>query len=97
MTPATIGLPMRSALRDPAWRGRVFWALAALLLLWPALVLTEFKPWVMVEPGTLKSTLRFLSDFVPPKLEPQFLLLVAREAWRTVAIATVGMAVLFSN
>ena len=91
MTPATVGLPMRPALRDPAWRGRVFWALAALLLLWPALVLTEFKPWVMVEPGTLKSTLRFLSDFVPPKLEPQFLLLVAREAWRTVAIATVGM------
>lgn len=92
MTSATARLPMRPELRDPAWRGRVFWALAGLLLLWPALVLTEFKPWVMVEPGTLKSTLKFLSDFVPPKVEPDFLLLVARETWRTVAIATAGMA-----
>ncbi|ABE44164.1 PhnE/PtxC family ABC transporter permease [Polaromonas sp. JS666] len=92
MTSATARLPMRPELRDPAWRGRIFWALAGLLLLWPALVLTEFKPWVMVEPGTLKSTLKFLSDFVPPKVEPDFLLLVARETWRTVAIATAGMA-----
>ncbi len=92
MTSAIARLPLRPALRDPAWHGRVFWAVAGLLLLWPALVLTEFKPWVMVEPGTLKSALKFLSDFVPPKVEPEFLLLVARETWRTVAIATAGMA-----
>ena len=92
MTSATARLPTRPGLRDPAWRGRIFWAVAGLLLLWPALVLTEFKPWVMVEPGTLKSTLKFLGDFVPPKVEPDFLLLVARETWRTVAIATAGMA-----
>ncbi|HQS30800.1 ABC transporter permease subunit [Polaromonas sp.] len=87
----TLALPRRAALRDPAWRGRVFWALAALLLLWPALVLTEFKPWVMFEPGTLRSTLRFLADFVPPRVEPEFLCLVARETWRTVAMATAGL------
>jgi len=92
MTSAPARLPPRPELRDPAWRGRVFWALAALLLLWPALVLTEFKPWVMVEPGTLKSTLHFLGDFFPPKVEAEFLWLVARETWRTVAMATVGMA-----
>ena len=92
MTSATARLPTRPGLRDPAWRGRIFWAVAGLLLLWPALVLTEFKPWVMVEPGTLKSTLKFLRDFVPPRVEPDFLLLVARETWRTVAIATAGMA-----
>ena len=91
MTSSTFALPLRPALRDPAWRGRVFWALAALLLLWPALVLTEFKPWVMFEPGTLKSTLRFLADFVPPRVEPEFLLLVAHETWRTVAMATAGL------
>ena len=28
--------------RDPAWLGRVFWLLAACVLLWPLLVLTEF-------------------------------------------------------
>ena len=81
----------RPALHDPAWTRRVFWGLAALVLLWPLLVLTEFRPWVLVAPGSLKPTLRFLGDFVPPKVEPDFLLLVARETWRTVAIATAGM------
>jgi phosphonate transport system permease protein len=79
-------------LRDPAWTGRVFWALAALVLLAPALVLTEFRPWTLFAPAALKSTGRFVADFFPPKLEPEFLLLVARECWRTVAIASAGMA-----
>jgi len=47
--------------RDPAWAGRLFWSLAALVLLWPMMVATEF------------------------------LAMVARETWRTVAIATAGM------
>jgi phosphonate transport system permease protein len=80
------------ALRDPAWAGRVFWMLAGLVLLWPMLVLTEFKPWVLIEPGSLKPTLKFIGDFFPPKIEGEFLLLVAKETWRTVAIATVGIA-----
>ncbi|WP_296447827.1 PhnE/PtxC family ABC transporter permease [Rhodoferax sp. UBA5149] len=79
------------ALRDPAWRGRVFWALAGLVLLWPMGVLTEFKPWLLLEPDALKPTLRFLADFVPPKVDSDFLALVARETWRTVAIATAGL------
>ncbi len=77
---------------DPAWRGRVFWALAGLVVLWPMLVLAEFKPWVLFSPESLKPTLRFLADFFPPKVEPEFLALVARETWRTVAMATAGMA-----
>lgn len=79
------------ALRDPAWPRRVFWAAFGLVLLAPMLVATEFKPWVLVEPDNLRVTLNFLRDFLPPKLEPEFLALVAREAWRTVAIATAGM------
>ncbi len=79
-------------LRDPAWVSRVFWTGVALVLLAPALVLTEFKPWTLFEPAALKSTKRFLADFFPPKIETEFLLLVARECWRTVAIATAGMA-----
>ena len=79
-------------LRDPAWTGRVFWLLAGLVIAWPMLVLAEFKPWVLFEPGSLKPTLRFLGDFVPPKLAPDFLWLVLKETWRTVAIATAGMA-----
>lgn len=92
MSATTAGLPLRPELRDPAWRGRVFWALAALLLLWPTLVLSEFKPWVMIEPATLKVTLKFLGDMVPPRVDSGFLLLMAQQTWRTVAIATVGMA-----
>jgi phosphonate transport system permease protein len=80
------------ALRDPAWTRRVFWASAAAVLLVPMLVATEFKPWVLIEPDNLKVTLKFLRDFLPPKVDVEFLAMVAREAWRTVAIATAGIA-----
>lgn len=76
---------------DPAWRSRVFWTLAAALLLAPALVAVEFKPWLLFEPDNLRVTLRFLADFLPPATAPEFLALVARETWRTVAIATAAM------
>ena len=66
--------------RDPAWRGRLAGAVVALLLLWPMLVLTEFKPWLLLAPDALKPSLRFLADFVPPRLDAEFLALVAREA-----------------
>ena len=79
-------------LRDPAWARRVFWLLAAAVVLWPLLVLAEFKPWILVSPESLKPTLRFLADFFPPRVDAGFLLLVARETWRTVAIATAGLA-----
>lgn len=76
---------------DPAWRGRVGAALAAGVLLWPLLVLAEFKPWLLFAPESLGPTLQFLESFVPPRMDTQFLVLVARETWRTVAIATAGL------
>jgi phosphonate transport system permease protein len=79
-------------LKDPAWLGRLFWCSAALVLLWPLGVATEFRPWVLLEPQSLVVTGRFLADFLPPKLDLDFLALVAREAWRTVAIATAGIS-----
>jgi phosphonate transport system permease protein len=78
--------------RDPAWLRRVLWLAAGAVLLVPMLAATEFKPWVLIEPNNLKVTLKFLGDFFPPKLDAEFLALVAREAWRTVAIATAGIA-----
>ena len=78
--------------RDPAWAGRVFWALAALVVLWPMLVLAEFKPWTLFSLASLKPTVRFLADFVPPRTDADFLAMVARETWRTVAMATAGIA-----
>lgn len=87
--------PLRVALdpptRDPAWLGRVFWAAAAIMLLWPLLVATEFKPWQVFDARSLQVTGRFLHSFLPPALSPDFLAMVARETWRTVAIATAGM------
>ena len=83
--------PSRPALRDPAWSGRVFWALTSLALLWPTLVLTEFKPWTLLEPGALKPALHFVGDFFPPRTDADFLGLLLRETWRTVAMATAGL------
>jgi phosphonate transport system permease protein len=79
--------------RDPAWSGRVFWFLAALVIAWPMLVATEFKPWVLFDAQSLKSTKKFVSDFFPPKIDATFMAMVAKETWRTVAIATAGIAI----
>ena len=81
----------RPALHDPAWLPRLFWGSAALVLLWPLLVLTEFRPWLLWAPESRGPTLNFLAAFVPPAHSGEFLLLVARETWRTVAIATAGI------
>lgn len=77
--------------RDPAWWGRVFWMGAALALLWPLLVATEFRPWVLFSAESREPTVRFLAASMPPATHPEFLWLVARETWRTVAIATAGI------
>jgi phosphonate transport system permease protein len=89
VTPAGLTSPQ---LRDPAWTKRVFWVCVGAVLLAPLLVATEFKPWALLEPGNVRVTLRFLGDFLPPRLDVEFLAMVAREAWRTVAIATAGTA-----
>jgi len=81
----------RAALRDPAWLGRLFWFGAGLALLWPMLVATEVKPWSLFDPRSLQQTGRFLGAFVPPAVEPGFLLLVLQQTWRTIAIATAGL------
>ncbi len=77
--------------RDPAWRRRLTWTLLGLVLLWPLLVTTQFKPWQLVDQTSLNSTLQFLSSFVPPALQPQFLVEILKAAWVTLAIATVGL------
>ena len=78
-------------LHDPAWLGRVFWTGAALVLLWPLAVATEFRPWVLLEPDNLRISARFIASFFPPVLQLEFLAMVLRETWRTVAIATAGV------
>ena len=78
--------------RDPAWLGRVATMVTVLVLLWPLGVATEFRPWVLFEPGNLKVTGQFLSSFWPLTHSSEFLEMVARETWRTVAMATAGVS-----
>lgn len=66
--------------------------LAALALLWPMGVLTEFRPWVLLEPGALQPAVDFVGAFFPPRTDADFLRLLLRETWRTVAMATAGLA-----
>ena len=87
---ATVGL-REAPTRDPAWLGRVFWAGAGLVRLWPMLVATEFRPWILFEASNLKVTGQVLASFLPPAHSAEFLAMVARETWRTVAIATAGL------
>ncbi|GJI89583.1 PhnE/PtxC family ABC transporter permease [Duganella hordei] len=76
---------------DPAWRGRVAITVACLVVLWPTLVVTEFKPWILFDWQSLTSTGRFLADFLVPAHSAEFLAMLLRETWQTVAIATAGL------
>lgn len=81
----------RAQYRDPAWRGRVVVTIIALLLLWPMLQLSEFKPWTLLDAQSLSATGKFLASFVPPAHSLSFLKMVAAATWETIAMATVGM------
>lgn len=77
--------------RDPAWLGRLFWCGAGLVLLWPLLVATEFRPWLLLAPDSLRVSGQFIASFWPLALAPDFLWLLAQDTWRTVAMATAGV------
>ncbi|HSW08116.1 PhnE/PtxC family ABC transporter permease [Aquabacterium sp.] len=81
------------AARDPALLRRWTTLLLALAVGWPLLALTEFKPWALADERSLRATLGFLVQFVPPRTDAEFLQLLARETWRTVAIATAGLSI----
>ena len=76
---------------DPAWRSRVMASVVGLAILWPALVLSEFKPWLLFDLQSLSAAGRFLAGFLEPAHSIEFLQLVLRETWQTVAIASAGL------
>lgn len=85
-----------AALRDPTWRARLGWTLAALVIAWPLLQAAEFRPWLLFDAESAHAAGRFLADFLPPALQPEFIATVVRDTWITVAIATVGMTLAFA-
>lgn len=76
---------------DPAWHGRLTALVIALAVLWPMLVWSEFKPWILLDEQSLRATGRFLAAFFPPAHSSEFLQLLAKATWETIAIATTGM------
>ena len=76
---------------DPAWRTRVSATIVALVVLWPALVLSEFKPWILFDMQSLSAAGAYLAGFLRPAHSLEFLQLVLRGTWETVAIATAGL------
>ncbi len=93
--PAATAAPRADALRDPAAWPRLATVVFGMVLLWPLLVWTEFKPWDLFDARSLKATARFLAAFVPPRHDAEFLDLMLAETWRTVAIATAGLTIAF--
>lgn len=89
--PVASGALNANIYRDPALLRRWAALLLAAVLLWPLLVLTEFKPWLLLEPHSLQTTGEFLASFWPPRHDGEFLHLLAKETWRTIAIATAGL------
>ena len=77
--------------RDPALHSRWATLLLIAVLLWPLAVLTEFNPAVLFDARSVRSTLRFVASFLPPRSDAEFLWLLLHETWRTVAIATAGL------
>ncbi len=84
--------PGAAPLRDPLARRRASALLLAALLLWPLLVLAEFKPWALLDPGHLQVMAGFLAGFWPPATSPDFLRLLWEATLQTLAMATAGVA-----
>jgi phosphonate transport system permease protein len=82
--------------RDPAARGRATGLLVAVVVLWPMLVLAEFKPWALFDAGHLQVMRGFLSGFLPPAASSEFLGLLLKATIETLAMATAGIALSFA-
>jgi len=77
--------------RDPAATRRIGVAVGAAVVLWPLFSVAEFDPFSLLGGNNAAVMGAFLARFLPPKLDPAFLSLVARAAVETLAIATAGM------
>jgi phosphonate transport system permease protein len=84
-----------AAERDPHARRRATAFVVALVVLWPVLVLSEFRPQRLFDPGNLQVMRGFLAGFVPPATSAEFLGLLAKATLETLAMATAGLALAF--
>jgi phosphonate transport system permease protein len=83
---------LQPPLRDPDALRRTGWALGALLVLWPLLLIAEFRPAELFDARNLAVMGGFLGQFLPPNLSGDFLALVLKATIETLAMATAGIA-----
>ena len=81
-----------AALRDPDALRRAGWALLAIVVIWPLLVIAEFRPAELFAPNNLTVMGNFVAQFFPPALGREFLGLVFKSTLETIAMATAGIA-----
>lgn len=86
---AALGQPDQ---RDPAARRRTTQMLLALVVLWPMLVWSEFRPLSLFDAKNLSTMGGFLAGFLPPDTSREFLGYVAKATLETLAMATAGIA-----
>jgi phosphonate transport system permease protein len=84
--------PEQQRLRDPDAPRRATWALVAVVMLWPLVLVAEFRPAELFDARNLKVMGGFLGQFFPPNLGGEFLGLAARATLETLAMATAGTA-----
>jgi phosphonate transport system permease protein len=87
-----LAAPLAGSTRDPLALRRGTGVLIAVVLLWPLLVLAEFRPWSLFDAGNLKVMAGFLAGFLPPATGTEFLGLLLRATLETLAMATAGIA-----
>ena len=86
--------PAPARWRDPAALPRLLITLAALIILWPGLVLTEFNPATLFDPQNASVMGRFLAGFWPPDLSPRFLALLATAGLALALLLAIPMSLL---
>ena len=83
---------LQPRLRDPDALGRAAWALLALLLLWPLLLIAKFDPAELFDARNLEVMGGFVGQFFPPNLSGEFLGFALKATLETLAMATAGTA-----
>ena len=79
-------------LRDPAARRRATGAVITLIVLWPLLVIAQFRPAALFDSRNLEVMRGFIGQFLPPALDADFLALTLKATIETLAMATAGTA-----
>ena len=80
------------ALRDPLAARRLGTLLAAAAVAWPVLAIAQFKPWLLLDLGTLRVLGSFLAGFLPPDTSADFAAQLWQGTLQTLAMATAGTA-----